>query len=217
LVDDPGTTLKPGAAATLTPADRDRLLAAVYARTYQERITGTTTCQNCNNLFDMDFNLSALLATLQPEDEPALAKKNGQGTYELPDGRHFRLPTGEDEFAVRHLSAEEAARELLRRCVIKGDPTADPATVQAAMKAVAPVLDLELDAQCPECEASQTIHFDIQSYLLSALKAEQPRLAQEVHRVATAYGWGLNEILGLARSQRRAYVTLIEAEMAKAS
>ncbi len=215
LADGPAKMIEPGSAITLAAADRDRLLAAVYVRTFGSKIVGTITCRACANPFDLDFDLPDLTATLQPDGEFISAQENGQLTFRLADGRCFRLPTGEDELAVWHLAAEQAERELLRRCVIEGDPLVEPEQVQTAMNAVAPVLDLDLDALCPECGEKQSIHFDIQDYLLAALMSEQPRLTQEVHCIARAYGWGLSEILGLRRSQRRAYVDLIVTEASR--
>jgi hypothetical protein len=73
-------------------------------------------------------------------------------------------------------------------------------------------LDSDLDGKCPECEKAQAIHFDLQTYLLAALAGESQRLASDVHRVATAYGWSRTEILAMTRAQRRAHVSLIEQE-----
>jgi hypothetical protein len=215
IVDSPGPMLKPGKAATLAAADRDRLLAAIYLHTFGSHIAGTVTCRICGKSFDLDFDLLELQAALQPAEMPAVVKVNGHIAFVMADGRRFRLPTGEDEIAVWHLSADEALAELLRRCVLKGDPTTDADTIQATMKAVAPLMDADLNGHCPECSENQAIHFDIQSYLLSALQAEQPRLTREIHRLATAYGWTLGEILELTRNQRQVYVKLIEAEISR--
>lgn len=217
LVDGPDPMLRPGQAAILAAADRDRLLAAIYRDTFGSRIAGTVTCHACGKAFDLDFDLIELQRALQPAETPAPVADNGHIAFALADGRRFRLPTGEDEMAVWHLSADDALAELLRRCVLKGDPNVDPESIQATMKAVAPLMDAELDGHCPECGENQAIHFDIQRYLLSALQAEQPRLIQEIHRLATAYGWTLREILDLTRSQRQAHANLIEAETPKST
>jgi hypothetical protein len=134
------------------------------------------------------------------------------GVFLLPDGRRFRLPTGEDEYAVWHLPPGEAEKSLLARCIVEGDPTEETEVVQAAMWEAAPLLDLELEARCPECGEVQPIHFDLQSHLLSALLSERQQLTREVHRLATTYRWSRPDILALARSQRRALVALIEAD-----
>ncbi|MBN1875038.1 MAG: hypothetical protein JXA33_12470 [Anaerolineae bacterium] len=213
LVNVPGTHISPGSAAALTASDRDRLLAAVYQRTYGPRVESTLYCSGCGAPFDMEFSLQELLDKLRGEAQSVCVKRRPDNTYELPDGRRFRLLTGEDEYAVWHLSPEEAEKELMRRCVAKGDPAIEPDVLQKAMDEVAPVLDLEVDARCPECGALQSVHFDIQSYLLAALQAERSQLAREVHHLAIAYGWSLSDILSLTRSQRRTYMALIEAEI----
>ncbi len=83
------------------------------------------------------------------------------------------------------------------------------------MAEVGPILDLDLEATCPECGARQAIHFDICAHLLGALASERLWLAHEVHTIASAYGWSLAEILGLPREDRRVYVRLIEAHRPK--
>jgi hypothetical protein len=212
IIEGPGPMLKPGRAATLAAADRDRLLTAVYRNTYGSHIAGTVRCRACGKSFDLDFDLLELQAVLQPAEMPAPVQDNGHITFALADGCRFRLPTGEDEIAVWHLSADEALAGLLRRCVLEDDPIDDPQPIQATMKTVAPLMDADLDGHCPECGENQVIHFDIQNYLLSALQAEKPRLIRETHCLATTYGWTLDAILALTRSQRQAYVNLIEAE-----
>lgn len=208
----PGTDIGPGKAKVLTTADRDRLLAAVYMRAYGSRIESTVHCINCNAPFDLDFSLDEMVNHLNSETDTIKAEKGLDGTFKLPDGRTFRLPTGEDECAVLGLSLMEAENEMLKRCIVKGDPARDAESLQNIMKEMAPTLDLNLEALCPECQREQMVHFDIQCFLLSTIKQEQKQLAYEVHRVAGAYGWSLSEILELPRSLRRAFVELVESE-----
>lgn len=214
LVDAPGSPAEELKAASLTAAERDQLLAAVYERTFGPRIESTIRCQLCDELFDLTFTLQNLLATFTAAaSSSSAAGVQPDGTFRLPNGLRFRLPTGADEMAVAGLSPADAERELLDRCVIERKSGVDFAGVQEAMEEVAPVLDLDLDAQCPECGGKQSVHFDVQFYLLRALEQERKQIAREVHRLAIAYGWSLNEILGLFRSQRRAFVELIEADL----
>ncbi|MCK5545294.1 MAG: hypothetical protein KAI35_08750 [Desulfobulbaceae bacterium] len=213
LVATSGTDMGPGKARVLTAADRDRLLAAIYIHTYGSRIAGTVHCNNCDAPFDIDFSLEKLLSHIYNGTNQTNVEKEHDGAFRLPDGHRFRLPTGEDECVILGMSPEEAERELLRRCALEGDPTGDTESLQRTMKDLAPLLDLDLEAHCPECKREQMVHFDIQHYLFSALRQEQKQLALEVHRLATAYGWSLNEILQLPRSSRRTYVALVESEL----
>jgi hypothetical protein len=199
-------------AIDLIAADRDRLLAQVYMRTYGHRLESTVQCSHCGEPFDLEFSLQELLDSLQAEARTMDIQEEPGGIYRMPDGRRFRLPTGEDECAVWHLPAEETERELMARCLVEGDMVAEPEVVQQAMQEVAPVLDLDLGARCPTCEETQSVHFDIQAYLLTALMSEREHTAQQVHLLASAYAWTLQEILSLSRSQRRRYAALIRAE-----
>lgn len=213
MVSVSGTDIGPGKAKKLTTADRDRLLAAIYMRTYGSRVESTIHCNNCNAPFDIDFSLEELVNNLNSETDAIKAEKSQDGVFKLPDGRSVRLPTGEDEFAVWGMSYEEAENTLLERCVVDGDPTRKPEKVQCAMKDLAPIMDLEIEARCPECDQTQLVHFNIQYFLLYTLMAEQKQLALEVHRLAVSYAWSQNEILELPRSIRRNYVALVESEL----
>ena len=82
------------------------------------------------------------------------------------------------------------------------------------LERIAPLIDLELLATCPECHHTHKVQFDIQTYLLGALVTERRRLLADINCIANAYSWSLDEILSLTRSDRRHLVELIETEYA---
>jgi hypothetical protein len=137
---------------------------------------------------------------------------NEDGIYTLSDGRRFRLPTVSDQESVLGLETDAGAGALLERCMVAGDPMDNPQLLQNAMDEVGPVLDVDLDAACPKCGAHESVRFGIQTYLLRMLAYEKRFLVREIHLIAVAYGWGHEEILGLTREDRRAFVSLIQAE-----
>jgi hypothetical protein len=139
------------------------------------------------------------------------AERYPDNTYRLPGTPRFRLPTGRDERAVAGLSAVDAERELLRRCLVDGAPGA-PDVLEQALERLAPLINVDLAARCAECGVDQMVHFDIQSYLLGALANEHRRLMIDVHRLAATFHWSLAEILTLPRTERRTLVDLIEAD-----
>lgn len=212
LVSDSDDAVPPGSAGDLAICDRDRLLAAVYRATFGDRIDTRASCVHCEHPFELEFSLAALQDSLAGED---LAEgPDSSGHYRLADGRVFRLPTWRDEQAIAGLDPAAARRTLAARCLVSGERDADPAPLLAALERQAPVLDLELDARCPDCERDGLVHFDLQSFLLAALQREGQWLVRDVHRIAVAYHWSHREILDLPRSQRQLHVTLIEADMA---
>jgi hypothetical protein len=201
-------------AVELTAADRDRLLATIYRSTYGQRIDSTSRCTECGSLFDLAFSLDDLIAAVDGTPASQIAVPLPDGTFRTVDGVRFRLPSGEDEIAVAALPPEEAEQALLERCLVEAPMGANTrAAVEEAIEEIAPVLDLDLNTACPECGVRQVVHFDMQFYLLRALEQERAHIAREIHRLATAYGWSLQEILSLRRSERRMFVELIESEL----
>ncbi len=179
-------------AAGICAADRDALLAALHRLCWGDRILSTLTCAGCGERFDLSFRLS----TLQRE----LYASHG-------DLAPWRVPLGEDELSCcENRSPEEGARALARAC---GASPGELEQAAAALEVAAPILDVDLNANCPECGHEQLAHFDLQSFLLQRLLSERESLLDEVHLLAEQYGWSLREILGLTRSARRSLVQRI--------
>lgn len=199
-------------AEDLVAADRDRLLVTIYQRAFGDRIQDTLTCTQCHNPFDIHFFLSDLVGSVQQPAQAGRIKMIGANLFESAEGVRFRLPRGRDEQRLAELPTDQAEAALLQCCQVQDSSSPSAVELQELLSDVAPLVDLELNALCPECSQSQSLHFDIQSYLLNALAGERQRLAFEIHRLALAYGWDLDEILLLTRSERRYFVELIENE-----
>lgn len=223
LVDVPGTRVGPGRAWELAVCDRDRLLAAVFSATFNDRIETEVPCVHCEQGTAVSFSLAAMVAGSHPTaggraELGVVAGPDEACIYELDDGTRFRLPTGQDQREVAGLPPERARLELLRRCVL-GDTQANMqeqqcARVEAAMAYLGPTVDHELTIACHECGEVRAVRFDIQQYLLRALEQERRYLTREIHYLACSYSWSLAEILDLSRDDRRAYVEFIGAERA---
>jgi hypothetical protein len=210
LVDTDGVALRPGEAEALTASDRDRLLADVYSSEFGDRIDCVLRCVACDSPFDIDFRLSGLMSSL---DLPPAGKAGpAASVVTLEDGRRCRLPRGGDELAVQDTPGASAASALLARCMIEGEAGPDDRSVLAALESAAPILDVELDATCPECGTAMQAHFDLQHFLLSAIMQDTPARIAEIHLLASTYGWSLREILDLDRKRRRAFATAIERD-----
>lgn len=201
----------------LTASDRDRLVAALYRNIYGDRIDATLQCRACESLFDIDFQLSLLQESLyqeQPEASP-------DGVYQTPQGHAFRLPTSEDEIETSGTPQTEAYAYLLEKILI--DPTYQSLlsgsesyrrevidAVESRLSRIAPIVDLELNARCPECATNQAVHFDLQSFFLERLFQDRRWLMHEIHMIANAYGWSLDNILTLSRRERKELTNLID-------
>jgi hypothetical protein len=198
---------------TLTASDRDILLAEIYRQTFGPRIDTTVRCTACATPFDLTFSLDELVASVNRAEEQPTVKAQADGTFITQDGLHFRLPTAQAELEVAALPTEEAADKLAEWCILDAPRTFDASVLEAAIEQLAPVLDLEISTWCPECAVQQTVQFDIQFFVLRAIEQERAQLTRDIHRIASAYSWGLAEILDLRRTERRAFVELIDSEL----
>lgn len=193
--------------AQIVTADRDRILAQIYTAIYGPKIRSELDCENCEKRFDLDFSLADLL-NHYPLTNPVLLP---DGSFEIEPGTSFRFPTGEDELLVDEFSVEDGEDFLMSRCLVKGDLERDSQRVQQKMSEMAPVLNIEMQAACPECGHTQEVQFDIQSFLLTKLKHDRPGLIREIHSIAINYHWAPDSILALPRNLRKQYVALIES------
>src|SRR5262252_823360 len=219
LVDWP--TGDSGDAAELSAPDRDTLLAAVYARAYGVCVDATAHCTACASPYDIRFSLAELRDVLTRNPSADKIQALPDGTFRAESGIRFRLAAARDEIEVSLLPEQEAARALAARCLLESRPGGDfsnddeiLAELESAMEDVAPVLDLDINTTCPECRCPQTIRFDVQFYLLQALEQDRTRLARDIHYIASAYGWSLQEVLSLERTERRKFVQFIEEDIA---
>jgi hypothetical protein len=70
--------------------------------------------------------------------------------------------------------------------------------------------EILIDMRCPACACSWQIEFDIASYFYSELTALARRLLEEVHILASAYGWSERDILTMPPGRRRFYLERVQ-------
>lgn len=187
-VDLPDTQM-PLVIEKLAASDRDALLAAVHRQCWGDEITSTLTCAACAQRFDLSFTLSDLQQELVTQSIPA---------DPLPVG--WRLPNARDEIAsAQEETVVQAAQKL---AAVSGVEAEQIEVATPLFEKFAPLLDVDLDATCPECGHQQQAHFDVQSFVLMRLFSERDLLISQIHLMARAYGWSINSILELPRSIR---------------
>ena len=70
---------------------------------------------------------------------------------------------------------------------------------------------IELQLACPDCGHPWAVPFDTVSFLWDEVGAWAERTLREVHLLASAYGWGEDEILALSPERRRRYLGMVTA------
>ena len=199
-------------AKDLVVPDRDQLIAFLYRSLYGPSISSTIECRFCKSLFDFSFSLDDLIGHINQQTSSEKIQVKEEGVYEMTDGTRFRLPTGKDELEVTVFPPDQQTRELLDLCLISSGMESMEENIEQAMMQVAPLLESELLARCPECGQEQRFHFDVQSLLMLKMAGEKRELVRQVHLIAGSYHWAHKEILDLPRRERQAYSALIANE-----
>jgi hypothetical protein len=103
---------------------------------------------------------------------------------------------------AQHLETELSADELPARVmsvVVEHMATADH---QA---------DVDLALTCPACAHQWIVPFDIASFFWQEIAAWAIRILQDVHTLASAYGWSERDILAMSPNRRQAYLEMVGA------
>ena len=203
--------------AALPVGRRDGVLLDLYIATFGAQFIGTIPCPHCAEALEFDL----YLPTLKVESDRLSdgdSHRFAIGAYEF----HFRPANTFDQVALLAGEARvDTARQILRqRCLLnvtyQGEPIvlADvpPAVYDQfaeAMTDVDPQAVLMMALSCPACQAGCSALFDIVHIFWSKLSFSARRLIQDIHLLASAYGWSEADILNLSAKRRQAYLNAV--------
>jgi hypothetical protein len=201
--------------AELTFGQRNAALLALHARAFGERLDGFVCCPACGEALEVSLGEAEVRALLAAE--PTLGED-----HLAIDGFELRLrpvTCADLEVASGAADADGARRVLIERCVLAArlggdvvEPNALPEDVVAALAsrlaALDPQAEISLAVSCPECEHVWRADLDAASFLWRRISLAARELLEEVHVLASAYGWTEAEIFALSRRRRRAYLEL---------
>ncbi len=200
------------AAAEVDVGTRDVHLARVLATMAGTVVPAVAECGRCGALLDVPVDLTAICAL--PVHEP------GETLTAVAGGRRvsFRLPTSQDLVELSGLPAVAARRALLARCLgraledlAEGDAGALAEAVQEAMELAAPAGAVDLMVRCPECGEDMSLPLDLPALLWAEIEAQASWALEDVHALATAYGWAEADVLALTPMRRAAYLAMTGA------
>ncbi|MDE2371000.1 MAG: hypothetical protein KGN16_18670 [Burkholderiales bacterium] len=196
---------------------RDARLIALHEALFGTALETRVDCPACGAELETPLSTGELATPPAPADDPPPLVEDGIAV-------EWRLPTSDDLLAVLEADddAADAAERLLARCVRaarRGDAALAPQELpeplierlQQAMAERDPGADLRIALACPACGQAFERRFDIGSHLFGALDDWTERLLDEVHALASAYGWSEAEILALPAARRRHYLARIQA------
>lgn len=203
--------------AELPAADVGAIALTIRQAWLGERISTDARCRDpgCAERMDIEFAIPAYIAHHRPSRYRGVRPGREAGWFELAADASFRLPTiGDLQVAVISADPERCLRE---RCLRPAAVTAAVARrVSRAMTALAPSLTGTVTARCPACGGSEPLRFDPVAYSLTELRDAASGLYEEVHLLASAFGWPEDAILALPRRRRARYAELIRGQRAAA-
>jgi hypothetical protein len=192
----------PDALADRPIGQRNAALIRFRRALFGDELQSCLACPACGEQLEFSLSANALLARA-PEDVTDVSV----------DGVRVRMPTTRDLASVAGEPDEASAvRKLFERLI--GEPGA-PAPSRALLTAdqvtralddADPCIDVAIDVTCPACAHGWNAPFDIVDFLWEEIDVRARRLLDEVHVLASAYGWTEADILRLSDARRSAYL-----------
>ena len=180
---------------------RDRALLQARALLVGPEIRAAAACPACGAEVEAVFDSAAIVVPDPPSAEAA-----------LPGGLRLRAATSRDLAAA--LAGPEPRRALVRACLVEaegGEPDWTDALVAeagAALQALDPQADLNLQLACADCAAAWTAPLFVEPFFWREMAAWARARFDEVEQLARAFGWREADILALSPQRRRTYVEL---------
>lgn len=174
-------------------------------------LRSTVACPRCTTTIEFDLDATTLLTHATGESPATPVELDGWHVdwSPLTFGAHLDLADGR--------RAPEAT-DLVRAVVDEvkspdGTPAAAedlPAPVVAALAeaqlAADPLVEVAVALACSECGADTDAVVDLVAHVSQAVEVRGRRLLDDVHELATAYGWSERTVVSLPARRRRAYL-----------
>jgi len=209
LRDPDGQPPGPELAWSWSIASRLQGLLAVVMATDDRDLDIQVNCQRCQEALGLDLPLRRFVLE-PPGDQRLSCEADGARLW-------LRLPTGRDQqhwLGRDGVTTEQMAVQLLAepgQAEIRLTP-AQLAAMEAALEDADPFTALELETQCPCCQAGVQHPLDLEACLLQRLQGVLTGLLRDIHRLAMAYHWSEAEILALPAQRRDFYLACVGRE-----
>jgi hypothetical protein len=203
--------------------DREYLVMRLFELTCGTTLDAVLICpgQDCGKPMDVTLSLAEMASERRP-----ISKRHFRMRLSSDPSREleFRLPTGADQEALAGIEDDKrAVTALLARCTgldqseITALSEAEHREIESAMEKLAPQVDVEIEATCPECGRLFSGQAAWPVYCLGNMMSQSAGLEREVHLLAWHYHWSESDVLSMPRMKRRRYIALIEEELNRVS
>jgi hypothetical protein len=192
---------------------RDGELLALREGLFGSVIVALAQCPGCDDRFELSFTVGSI--RVAPSNDGTVLVERGEYAVRA------RPASSADLMEVQALG-DTMARErgLIARCTVEARrgsrqieadelPAVVTEAVADAMSAADPQAEVQMAMVCPACGQAWRAMFDVGEFLWREIDAWAKRVLEEVHTLASAYGWAQSEILSMSAARRRRYVDLV--------
>lgn len=196
-------------AADCEMAELDARLLELHTERFGARLEAVASCPACEE--ELELVLDA--AALGTRGRAARAEMD----VEIGGSRvALRMPTAGDLAAVAAEADPRRARAALaERCLVGTAPGPlsddDVAAISVRMAERDPLGGSRVAVDCPACGDRSELTLDLGWIVGRELAAEAARITDDVHAIASAYGWSEHDILALPPARRERYLERIVA------
>lgn len=190
----------------LALTDFETALAGLRCHLFGPDASSEASCSTCGERVELSFSFESLAETARPRRLAGAVPEPGGGAVE---GVRFRLPTAADACACE--GRPDAAERLRAMCA--GD-LPDPRLrrrVDRAMARFGPLLSRMIVVPCAACSAVLRTLIHVPTFIVGEVAWGARAVFEEVHLLASAYGWREADILALPRARRRRYAARLRA------
>lgn len=183
----------------------NRALAALHCELFGGVLRGYSRCGKCGEQLEFGF------------DAKDVATAETERAERVTVGRWmFRLPTSRDVAVAAGVREEGAAvRQLVSSCWT-GPEQAGTEWSDTELEAIEdklaeadPLAEIRLHFDCPECGNTYEETLDLGSFVWAEIESAARRLFEDVHVLASAYGWTEREALALSPARRGRYIEMV--------
>ncbi len=199
----------------LSIGQRDKSLLTLRELIFGPQIIGLAACPSCGENVELSFNAGDIILGSETccKEELVINLDNFEVKFRLPNCRDLLCTT-----SCKDIS--DSLQQLTERCFLEARhegkeisaKTLPEYVVEAAsnrMGELDPGADILLELTCPSCTHSWHAPFDIISYLWAEINNWAYRTLNEVHIIASAYGWKETDILAMSPWRRQLYLEMI--------
>lgn len=199
----------------LVLGERNKNLLELHQRLFGPTLQAYVECNECGEALDLEFAIDELGFDSIPDMPESHSISTGNIIAKV------RLPNSYDLIALAPVKNVEDGRCLLfSRCVLellRDDVntvihelnTEEMDQLEQAISELDPRMEIQFDLQCPQCAHSWLSPLEIGSFLWSKYDAYARQLLENVHVLASSYGWSETDILAMSQQRRYYYLQRI--------